>query len=726
MADDDICPICMSPRKASGEGSLTQWIVACDCDLADTEEAQKLSISMCRACGKRIGEGRAGSFTQFIFRSDICRCENPRPYKVSAELAGGAEARVDDSQEFFDDSEEGLGFEEDRFPSDRYKPLRELGKGGGGSVYLARDKLLNKAVAVKLLHILEPQQLIAFQEEARATSKLSHQAIVEVLDFGVTAIGVPYMVLEFVPGRSLEELLAERGRLDWSSARDITCQVLGGIGYAHERGIYHRDITPSNILLIERTDGTFEVRIIDFGIAKIDDGRPRESMGSKVVGAPLYMSPDQGLGLPYDTRSEVYAIGCVLFEMLAGEPPFSGETALQTLSMHAESERPSLSERSGLAFTPELEAILARALAVEPEERFQSPSEFAWALQELKEGLLLPEGRDNSAPHKADKSGRSRLVLVLSFIAATCGLVSVDTTIRQQGRMLQPVAISRVLIGPGATNKIDAEDVTAVSNEYRKILERWRILPPLVEIYEARDSDMRELREEIEKRNLEITSILMSSDSPLTSRGLRSLKGIPLRTFEADAGRFNDDSARALKLFPDLRVVRLQATPLVTIEGIKAITELPNLTYLAIRFTRPLPKGTVEQISKMDRLTSIDLGHSRSISPEDIRTLTKMPRLRSLKITNTGLDDRVVPILVDSRIELLEIGENEITDEGLLGLARMKSMRNLKISAAGGIISKDGLKQFKRLRPDVSIKSGTMISASEFFNGLPGLPGLER
>ncbi|MCA9805391.1 MAG: serine/threonine protein kinase [Cyanobacteria bacterium HKST-UBA02] len=719
MADNDICPICMSPRKASGEGSLTQWIVACNCDLADTEEAQKLSISMCRACGKRIGEGRAGSFTQFIFRSDICRCENPRPYKVSAEQV--ETPGVDDSQEFFDDSEEGLGFEEDRFPSDRYKPLRELGKGGGGSVYLARDKLLNKAVAVKLLHILEPQQLIAFQEEARATSKLSHQAIVEVLDFGVTAIGVPYMVLEFVPGRSLEELLAERGRLDWPGARDIACQILEGIGYAHERGIFHRDITPSNILLIERADGTFEVRIIDFGIAKIDDEKTRGSLGSKVVGAPLYMSPDQGLGLPYDSRSEVYSIGCVLFEMLTGEPPFSGETALQTLSMHAECERPSLSERTGLAFTPELEAIVARALAVEPEERFQAPKQFAWALQEVKEGLELPEGGDAATPLLADKRGRSRLVLALSFIAATCSLVSVDMTMRGQSRMLKPVAIGKVLLGMRGTNEIDAEDVTAVSNQYQKILERWRILPPLVEIYEARDSDMRELREEIEKRNLEITSILMSSDSPLTSRGLRCLKGIPLRSFEADAGRFNDDSARALKIFPELTVIRLQATPLVTIEGIKAITELPNLTYLSIRFTRPLPEGTVEQISKMDRLTTIDLGHSRPITLDDIRTLIKMPHLRSLKITNTGLDDSVVPILVGSHVELLEIGENKISDKGLLELARMKSMRSLKISAAGGIISKDGLKQFRKLRPDVSIKAGTMISASEFFNGLPGL-----
>ncbi|MGD9681554.1 MAG: protein kinase [Candidatus Obscuribacterales bacterium] len=719
MADNDICPICMSPRKASGEGSLTQWIVACNCDLADSEEAQKLSISMCRACGKRIGEGRAGSFTQFIFRSDICRCENPRPYKVSADQV--ETPGVDDSQEFFDDSEEGLGFEEDRFPSDRYKPLRELGKGGGGSVYLARDKLLNKAVAVKLLHILEPQQLIAFQEEARATSKLSHQAIVEVLDFGVTAIGVPYMVLEFVPGRSLEEVLAERGRLDWSSARDIACQILEGIGYAHERGIFHRDITPSNILLIERPDATFEVRIIDFGIAKIEDEKTRGSLGGKVVGAPLYMSPDQGRGLPYDSRSEVYSIGCVLFEMLTGEPPFTGESALQTLSMHAESERPSLSARTGLSFTPELEAIVGRALAVEPEERFRTAKQFALALQEVKEGLERPEGGAAAAPSLPDKRGGGRLVLALSFVAATCALVSVDMTMRRQGQMVKPVPIGKVLLGVRGTNEIDAEDVTAVSNEYQKILERWRILPPLVEIYEARDADMRELREEIEKRNLEITSILMSSDSPITSRGLRCLKGIPLRSFEADAGHFNDDSARALKIFPELAVVRLQATPLVTIEGIKAITELPSLTYLSIRFTRPLPAGTVEQISKMKRLTTVDLGHSRPITLDDIRTLTSMPRLRSLKITNTGLDDSVVPILVDSHIELLEIGENAISDKGLLELTRMKSMRSLKISAAGGIISKDGLKQFRKIRPDVSIKAGTMISASEFFNGLPGL-----
>ncbi|MBZ0186224.1 MAG: serine/threonine protein kinase, partial [Candidatus Obscuribacterales bacterium] len=271
MSNDSHCPICLSPRKAASQGSLTQWIVACACESGDSQEAESHFINMCRACSKRIAEGRAGSFTQFIFRWDICQCETPRSYAIDVDKTLSSEAEAYEFVEGEAESETDeveINFEPGLFPQKRYQPLRQLGSGGGGSVYLARDMLLNKLVAVKLLHVLDSRQLVAFQDEARATSKLVHPCIVSVLDFGVTEASVPYMVLEYVPGVSLQEVIARRGALDWEVCRKIFALVFDGISFAHDHQVFHRDITPANILLVELVEnedesekGQFEVRL---------------------------------------------------------------------------------------------------------------------------------------------------------------------------------------------------------------------------------------------------------------------------------------------------------------------------------------------------------------------------------------------------------------------------------------------------------------------------------
>ncbi len=345
MTETDLCPICKNPKRSSSFGSLTQWIVACNCDLrdADLPDEDEVSITICRDCGKRLGEGRAGSFTQFIFRSDVCRCKVPRVLKNALDAA----PIIEESDYTTEDSDEiALDLGNDSFPSERYKPLSQLGTGGGGSVYLARDIMLNKRVAVKMLHMLEQKLLVAFQDEARATSKLNHPNIVGLIDFGLTKNEIPYMVLDYFQGRPLDDLIEKEGSLDWPLAQQIFDQVCGALEYAHNNGVFHRDIKPSNILLSMQENGKVDVKIIDFGIAKMEGSGASEfgKQATTVVGAPLYMSPDSGLGVQYDSRSEVYSLGCVMFEALTGSPPFQGETAIQTLSLHAHQAPPPMVE----------------------------------------------------------------------------------------------------------------------------------------------------------------------------------------------------------------------------------------------------------------------------------------------------------------------------------------------------------------------------------------------
>ncbi len=433
--NEPTCPTCRRPKTASNKGSLTQWITVCSCDLKAPDNLQASSLHFCRTCGKRIGEGRPGSFTQYIFRFDTCRCEFPEAALPSS--AQAPDISIDNESEFIDDEpvlEELPG----PFPIDRYKPLAVLGQGSSGIVYLGRDRLLRKKVAVKVLRGLNPLEVVAFQKEARATSKLKHPGIVTLLDFGLIDTSIPYMVLEYVSGLSIKDTLAQRGTLQWQACVFIARRLCEALGYAHAQGIFHRDLQPSNIIITREPDDSSAVKLIDFGIAK----SVREATGSlqpddvDLVGTPFYMSPDQGFGHQYDARSEVYSLACVLFECLTGSPPFQGETALETLSMHARNTPPTLREayqnnHSESAVErldcPELlDAVLQKCLAKKQEERYQSMAALEEALRHFSADFI-PIGEVENVAERRREPSKPVLRRSIIFAVLTCcvGLICV-------------------------------------------------------------------------------------------------------------------------------------------------------------------------------------------------------------------------------------------------------------------------------------------------------------
>ncbi len=285
-------------------------------------------------------------------------------------------------------SEEELVLAAGKFPTDRYIPLGRLGRGAAGVVYSAQDRLLNKDVAVKILLDLTGEQLIAFQEEARATSKLRHDNIITVLDFGASESGTPYMVMELVNGETLETILRESGPLPEEEAIHIIKQLCSALSCAHQNGIFHRDLKPSNVLLIDSDYDSPEARLIDFGIAKVKEatGRVTEYQSRTLAGTPAYIAPDPVLGHKYDERSEIYSVGCLFFEMIAGEPPFLAETALETISLHVHQPPRRLSQLESAKYvSTTTEEIVAKCLAKNPSERFQSMEKLLDALNTMGE-----------------------------------------------------------------------------------------------------------------------------------------------------------------------------------------------------------------------------------------------------------------------------------------------------------------------------------------------------
>jgi serine/threonine protein kinase len=278
----------------------------------------------------------------------------------------------------------------------RYQIVGALAAGGMGVVYRGERLGLGRSVAIKFLHAhmaADKSFLQRFAIEAKAMAKLQHPHCAAVIDFGVAG-QEPYVVMDLVAGESLRSLL-DRGRLLPSRALGIMRQILSGLAHAHAHGITHRDIKPDNIM-VEAT-GSFgdQVRILDFGLAKLRENTSGLTTGF-VVGTPSYMAPEQTLAQPVDERTDIYACGVLLFEMLTGVKPFRAEESVDVLRMHREKAPPRLAEVApDLRLSDEIEAAVLQALAKAPSHRFASAAAFATALEHVPEAATRP----GSAPY---------------------------------------------------------------------------------------------------------------------------------------------------------------------------------------------------------------------------------------------------------------------------------------------------------------------------------------
>ncbi|MFF6996122.1 protein kinase [Streptomyces sp. NPDC008313] len=265
----------------------------------------------------------------------------------------------------------------------RYRLTRRLGRGGMAEVFAAEDVRLGRTVAVKLLRpdlAEDPVSKARFTREAQSVAGLNHHAVVAVYDSGEDVVGhgvVPYIVMEIVEGRTIRDLLLNAEAPGPEQALIIVSGVLEALAYSHQHGIVHRDIKPANVIITD----TGAVKVMDFGIARALHGaQSTMTQTGMVMGTPQYLSPEQALGKAVDHRSDLYATGCLLYELLALRPPFTGETPLSVVYQHVQ-DIPVPPSEVAQAVPPELDGLVMRSLAKDPDDRFQTAEEMRGLVQ---------------------------------------------------------------------------------------------------------------------------------------------------------------------------------------------------------------------------------------------------------------------------------------------------------------------------------------------------------
>jgi tRNA A-37 threonylcarbamoyl transferase component Bud32 len=274
----------------------------------------------------------------------------------------------------------------------RYRVLEKLGEGGMGAVYKVEHVRMGKLAALKLMrpdHALDKALKGRFLQEARVVAKLSHPNTVQVFDSGELEDGGLFIAMEFVPGKDLAWQLKAHGPLSEAQAVNIGVQLLASLQEAHEAGIVHRDLKPANVMLVRRRkSGDDQVKLLDFGIAKLQEAEGRKSTTGDFIGTPAYMSPEQIRGEAVDARSDLYSLGCLLFELVSGQQPFQGPTPISVLTQHSEAPVPKVLEvRRDAAVSPGFQVVLERALAKRPADRWRDAEAMRVALEQLQKTL---------------------------------------------------------------------------------------------------------------------------------------------------------------------------------------------------------------------------------------------------------------------------------------------------------------------------------------------------
>ncbi|MBX9692859.1 MAG: protein kinase [Cyanobacteria bacterium] len=538
----------------------------------------------------------------------------------------------------------------------RYELLGELGRGGMGRVFKAYDKSLKRVVAIKVLsENVSEKDSMRFQQEAKLSGRLSHANIVSVLDFGISKGSQPYLVMEFLSGMSLHQTLSDEGPLELADALPFFIQICRAITHSHENGVLHRDLKPSNIMLAIDDSGETEAKVVDFGLARMKQTELTLTAPGVPVGSCLYMSPEQADGKrELDERSDIYSMGCLIFETLTGSPPFSGETSLETLAFHKDKNPPELKEVSGKPFSEGMEEIVRRCLCKNPDQRYQTFTALREDLERQEESFVtlpvmtMEASREN---HIADsrgsiKSQRTRagpvsVRAILVLAAAGCAALLFVALSKRAGEGASSSAM-RFDLAP--LPHVDSDKFTIREGTAGKVIECSQVVSSTFEILE--DEDLKALANltDVEEVNLKHSSI--------TGEGFANLN---LSTKRLDVRNC-----------------------LITPRGLAAISRMKGLSILFLN-SDTLTDEDLECLSQSDSLSCVSIAGSHFTS-RAIQVLLKIPQLNNLQMHFMKVTPQMADYLQDEKVFLIHFGDCTFTPEALSRFSRGRTFKRIEFA----------------------------------------------
>lgn len=617
--------------------------------------------------------------------------------------------------------------------SDRYDHIGSLGSGGMSVVYKARDRNLDRIVAIKQLSnaMSGVQMVLRFQREACAYAALKHPNIVNVYDFGFDEENKPFLVMDFVEGKTLEELIAENGSLNIPQTLEVFIQLLDGLSHAHLKGIVHRDLKPANVMIQRLTAvDRLQVKIMDFGIAKVkvdDTEAAWQTQTGQVMGSPLYMSPEQSVSSDVDERADIYSVGCMLFESLTGQPPFRGESLMETITLHRTGIPPRMSDvitsvdmkRSDAwsttldainsklnVFFPDfakpvlshqkaqtdreakdrfwldLEAIVLTAIEKSPDDRYQSAADLRADLLCVKENWEK-EQQKKSISQRAETKGLTKGKIVIGV----CCLVLV-------------VGIPGYLYLSGASQ-----------NQKPHVVPAGEVKDQVTQ-YFVKDAPSKDFWESSSSKN----NILIPLDKPLSS-----LPKAGVRLLSVGLDRGADRNLSCVAEFQNLKRLNIYNQQ-IDQNVIRKVAKLRRLEHICFSDCN-LPESVLKPLTNMNELTKLEFTGGR-LDPSNIRffpqirglqwmtfeavpnvcnyetlePVGRIPRLIRLGIHQMPVDDESIKALSSlSRLETLFLDMSAVTDVGCKEIAKLKSLTSLNYAMSAGGFGDDGIKEIATL-----------------------------
>ncbi len=594
--------------------------------------------------------------------------------------------------------------------ADRYQELEQIGAGGTSVVYRAHDSFLDKKVAIKYLRSgRNAQRLRRFQREARLLSSLRSDSLPVILDFGLDQTGAPYMVMEFIDGLSLREYVKGAPLADFSRFAEILIQICNALEAVHAKGISHQDLTPANIIIREREDGLHAI-LVDFGLASITNESVSVSTDHGLVGTPAYMSPEQIRGQRGDHRSDIYSLGCVMFELLTGSAPYIEDNTAALLSNHLTGPMPTifdfaLTNFSELPPLSHLQAVLSRCLAKDAADRYDSVDELTADLRVLWIRAQAVSDSPSPLPAESQLAAENKLGITIASFLASMNLSGARAAIARLSSRLLIIGLTVGLFALGLAVSIIAfipglaqNTLSCTYNQLTKKQANRDIRDLKMFNFAVDDFVDRSPREKHEI----LASLVIDHDASRST--FRSFVSKP---WQRVGTRFflspyaTDADLKKIKKVGAIRNISLVGS-LVNGTG---LSELSNsgVEFLDAR-TITLSEDGFRAIGSLSSLKDLRLDYVPDLNEAKLYNLTNLHELKKLSLRGTSLDAASLACVVKcEKLRAINLNESDgLSDSALVQLAGMKKLRVIFLSRCSWV-TKAGIDNFRKLRPDVRL-----------------------